>query len=88
MSVGKLEEVVNSYGNTNLPYRIPAAFARHVPRVTIMKEIHELRRAAMESYKVSGGNSSGDTIPSMYEFLQDLDFVWPEDVSRQQFILE
>jgi hypothetical protein len=55
ISVGKLEEVVKCYGNASLPYKIPAAYARVVPRVTIMREIHELRRTALESKKESDG---------------------------------
>lgn len=89
ISVGKLEEVVKTYGNaSSLPYRIPAAYARVVPRVTIMKQIHELRRTALESRKESGESAFTDIFPSSHELLQEMNFLWPGDVSWQQFILQ
>jgi hypothetical protein len=86
MSVGSLKEVLDTHGIKNLPYRIPEALARLLPRINILKDLHEFKRTAIENSNGSGKDSNNNPISLPRDFLQDINFLWPGDFAWQHIL--
>jgi hypothetical protein len=85
MLIGKIEEAVEVSHLGQPPYRVPEMFVRIIPRLRMLKELHEVRRTAL-IYKSVGVASDDITMSAVGDFTPYMMFQLPDELSWQNFL--